>query len=172
MNARISEIKCPIHNPENIRTWLLDHNADFKGVDKQTDTYFHVNAGRLKLREGNIENTLIRYFRPETTSIKQSDVLFQPLSKDVTFGLKQILKSTLGIWKIVEKQRSIYFIDNVKFHIDKVTGLGDFIEIEAIDTDNQFTTDELKKQCSFYINQLDLDPSTFIDKSYSDMVLP
>jgi adenylate cyclase class IV len=35
----------------------------------------------------------------------------------------------------VDKKREIYFINNVKFHIDTVDGAGSFIEIEAIDND-------------------------------------
>ncbi len=38
-----------------MRNYLLTHGADYKGTDRQTDTYFNVPNGRLKLREGNIE---------------------------------------------------------------------------------------------------------------------
>lgn len=57
------EIKARCRNPEFIRNYLRSKNAKFTGVDKQTDTYFEVSAGRLKLREGNIENNLIFYNR-------------------------------------------------------------------------------------------------------------
>jgi adenylate cyclase class IV len=50
------EIKARCVNADFIRKYLLSENADFKGVDEQTDTYFNVPNGRLKLREGNIEN--------------------------------------------------------------------------------------------------------------------
>ena len=40
---------------------LLQHNPSFIGEDHQIDTYFNVQVGRLKLREGNIENALIHY---------------------------------------------------------------------------------------------------------------
>ena len=47
----------------------------------------------------------------------------------------------------MDKQREIYFIDNVKFHIDDVKELGAFMEIEAIDEQGKFTQAELQQQC-------------------------
>ena len=43
-----------------IRQILINKKADYKGLDHQIDTYFNVNIGRLKLREGSIENNLIQ----------------------------------------------------------------------------------------------------------------
>ena len=55
------EIKAKCNNQEEIRKILQSKNADFKGVDHQINTYFKANSGRLKLREGNIENVLAWY---------------------------------------------------------------------------------------------------------------
>ena len=52
--------------------YLKAKNAEFKGTDDQTDTYFNVANGRLKLREGNIENNLIYYERNNQTAAKES----------------------------------------------------------------------------------------------------
>ena len=57
------EIKARSNNQDRIRDILKSKNADFKGIDHQIDTYFNVPKGRLKLREGNIENNLIFYER-------------------------------------------------------------------------------------------------------------
>ena len=46
--------------------------------------------------------------------------------------LKEILVNSLGVKAVVVKTRQIYFIENVKFHFDKVKDLGTFIEVEAI----------------------------------------
>ena len=53
------EIKAKCQVPEKIHQILRKKEAEFKGIDHQIDTYFNVNDGRLKLREGNIENHLI-----------------------------------------------------------------------------------------------------------------
>ncbi len=55
------EIKARTTRQAEIRSMLKNNNAEFKGTDHQIDTYFHVPNGRLKLREGNIENHLIHY---------------------------------------------------------------------------------------------------------------
>ena len=68
------EIKAKSNNQDAIREILKSKNADFKGIDHQIDTYFKVSNGRLKLREGKIENHLIHYQRENKEGPKQSDV--------------------------------------------------------------------------------------------------
>ncbi|HLS30246.1 MAG TPA: class IV adenylate cyclase [Flavobacteriaceae bacterium] len=135
------EIKAKSNRQHEIRKILLDLKADFKGEDHQLDTYFNVNRGRLKLREGNIENNLIHYLREDQKGPKQADIILYRINPDST--LKSILTEALGVWKEVDKKREIYFIDNVKFHIDKVKTLGTFVEIEAIDQDGTIGKEKL-----------------------------
>ena len=68
------EIKARCDDPQRVRTILNDCSADFKGTDHQVDTYFRTDSGRLKLRQGNIENSLIYYDRPDTAGPKRADV--------------------------------------------------------------------------------------------------
>lgn len=63
MKSTNIEIKAKSTQQDKIRKILKDLGADFKGTDHQIDTYFNVVSGRLKLREGNIENALIHYER-------------------------------------------------------------------------------------------------------------
>ena len=69
------EFKAKAQNIGELTKKLLRLNPRFIGEDKQTDTYFNVKKGRLKLREGNIENSLIYYERNDSAGAKQSDVL-------------------------------------------------------------------------------------------------
>jgi len=164
------EIKAHCANPELIRSILLANKAVFKGEDHQIDTYFVVPSGRLKLREGNIENTLIFYDRIEAKGIKKSIVeLFHP-HNDVE-SLKKVLLKSMAVKVVVDKKREIYFIDNVKFHIDEVKGLGHFMEIEAISQGDQFSEEYLNKQCQYYIKLLKVGQDDFIDQSYSDLLM-
>lgn len=163
------EIKAKCKNQNEIRDKLKSLKADFKGVDNQTDTYFKVNKGRLKLREGNIENHLIYYEREDLAVPKQSNVILFKTESNST--LKEILKHSLGVKIEVRKQREIYFIDNVKFHIDSVEPLGDFIEIEAIDIDGSIGKDKLKEQCQHYVDMFKISEHDFISVSYSDLLL-
>jgi len=163
------EIKARCYNTDKIRNILKNKKADFKGIDHQIDTYFKCNKGRLKLREGNIEKALIQYFRDDKSGPKKSQVtLYKPIEND---SLKTALINSIGILTIVDKKREIYFINNVKFHIDEVDKLGNFVEIEAIDSDGNLGEKKLNEQCEFYIKMFDIKPSNLLEISYSDMLL-
>ena len=168
MNIKNFEFKAKVDNIEKFETKLLTLNPKFQGLDHQIDTYFNVSKGRLKLREGNIENSLINYKRENISGSKQSDIILYQHEPNV--ALKDILRLQLGVKIVVDKKRKIYFIDNVKFHFDKVESLGTFIEVEAIDNKEEFTIEELKRQCDKYFDFFELEKSNLIDKSYSDLI--
>lgn len=162
------EIKARCTKPHRTQIILEQHQADFKGIDHQIDTYFNVPNGRMKLREGNIEKFLIHYNRPNQAGPKTSKVILYQPHPDST--LKLLLTTALGVWKVVDKKRAIYFIDNVKFHIDEVVGLGSFVEIEALDRTGEMTAEKLQKQCAFYLELLGIKDDDLITHSYSDLV--
>ena len=68
-----AEIKAACSDSESIRQTLTTLNADFRGKDHQVDTYFNVPSGRMKLREGNIEHSLIYYERNNQSGPKTSN---------------------------------------------------------------------------------------------------
>ena len=85
--------------------------------------------------------------------------------------LKLVLEKACGILVEVVKQREIYFIDNVKFHLDNVPGLGSFVEIEAIDTTGEISKETLLEQCEDYMEKLSIQKEDLVSLSYSDMLL-
>lgn len=162
------EIKARLTNPESIRNILKSKNALFKGTDHQIDTYFKIDTGRLKLREGNIENNLIYYSRSNKAGPKQSDVI---LIKATDPNLKELLLKVLKVLVVVDKQREIYFIDNTKFHIDKVKDLGCFVEIEVIDKTGKIRIEKLTEDCEKYIKLFNISKTDLVSESYSDLIL-
>jgi predicted adenylyl cyclase CyaB len=163
------EIKARCGDPQRVRERLLARHAEFRGVDRQIDTYFRTPRGRLKLREGQIENALVYYERGDQEGPKQSSVSLVPLAPH--FGLKQILTDALGVLVVVEKRREIYFIENVKFHLDVVSGLGSFVEIEAIDLYGSYGREKLLAQCQEFLDFLEIAAQDLIAVSYSDLLL-
>jgi len=164
------EIKAKCFHPEKVEAFLLSDGARFIGLDHQKDTYFKVPAGRLKLRQGNIENSLIFYHRPDQEGPKQSDFSLSPVTDGP--ATEELLQKALGIKVVVEKYRKIFFIGNVKFHLDEVPGLGSFVEIEAGNLgDPSKTIDDLKAQCDHYMRAFDIADGDLIHHSYSDMLL-
>jgi adenylate cyclase, class 2 len=162
------EIKARCADPLSIQAILQAQNARFIGTDHQIDTYFKVENGRLKLREGTIENSLIHYNRVNQAGPKQSDIVLQTVERGS--ALKEILTKANGILAIVDKKRQIYFIENVKFHIDDVVGLGSFVEIEAIDSDGSIGRERLLEQCQFYIQLFKITDGDLLTHSYSDLI--
>ena len=163
------EIKAICNDPLFVRSYLVNHGAIFKGIDEQTDTYFTVNSGRLKLREGNIENNLIFYNRSNLAGPKSSH--FHLVKIEDAKGLKDVLEKSCGVKMIVRKRRDIYYIDNVKFHIDDVAGLGSFIEIEAGNILANKTEAELLDQCNFYMQEFGIKAEDLVAESYSDLLM-
>jgi adenylate cyclase, class 2 len=89
------EIKARCEDPRHIRDYLLSHHAIFKGTDTQRDTYFNVPNGRLKLRQGKIENALIHYKRSDQKGPKSSEVTLYPVAESNL--LRSLLEKALGI---------------------------------------------------------------------------
>lgn len=169
MQLKNFEFKAKVVEIESYECKLLTLNPLFKGIDYQIDTYFDVPKGRLKLREGNIENALIQYERVNSSVAKLSDIVLYKHLPDM--ALKNILTYQFGVKAVVEKVRKIYFIENVKFHFDEVKNLGTFLEVEAIDEQGNLTIDFLKNQCDYFFTFLGLKKNQLIDRSYSDFFM-
>ena len=166
------EIKACTSEHNFIREFLNNHGAVFKGVDHQIDTYFPVRNGRLKIREGDIENCLIHYDRDNKSGPKRCEyniIKFKP-NDPVLRRLKEILMGSIGVLTVVNKEREIYFLGNTKFHIDTVKGLGKYFEIEVINT-GEADESMLKKQCENYLEKLRIKDEQLTNESYSDMML-
>ena len=163
------EIKARCADPGRVRKILKERGADFKGLDRQVDTYFHVKRGRLKIRQGTIENCLVLYEREDVRGPKGSKIRLYPLDARAAAALKPVLAGALGVKAVVDKRREIYFIDNVKFHIDRVKGLGTFVEFEAMADGGGSGKKRLADQCRFYLKLFGIAARDLAAGSYADM---
>ena len=165
------EIKARCSDIGGIRSILEEKGAEFRGIDHQTDTYFIVPRGRLKLREGNIENNLIHYERNDVSGPKASRVRLHEVAPSSRPDVKDILLNALGQDIVVQKEREIYFIDNIKIHLDSVMGLGTYLEIEAQSMEDDLGEDELYRQCTELIEEFGIEPGDMENESYSDLLM-
>jgi len=169
MSVKIREIKARCPDLDGARRILRALQPRFVGTDYQIDHYFKVSRGRLKLRRGQIEKKLIHYHRRNQAGPKLSEVILYPCADPET--LERLLSAALDTLVIVEKQREIYFLDNVKIHLDTVKNLGTFIEIEAIASNPRYSDRELRSQCQRLMDRLQIKKEHLIKVSYSDMLL-
>lgn len=169
MNLKNYEFKAKVNSLEGYIKQLLKLNPTNIGTEHQVDTYFDTLKGRLKLREiDGKESKLIDYKRENTSDSKKSDILLY--KHESSASLKNILSNQFNIKTIVDKRRIIYEIENVRFHFDNVENLGTFIEVEAIDENEDYTIEELKKQCDYYYAFFKIQPDQVIIFSYSDLI--
>ena len=103
---------------------------------EQDDTFFVCGHGRLKLRDfGNGQGELIHYHRADTDGPKLSDYV-RVVTHDPA-ALREALARALGVLGRVRKQRLLLLVGQTRIHLDRVDGLGDFVEIEVVLRDDQ-----------------------------------
>lgn len=113
-----------------------DLGAEDKGTLPQRDTYFAVPRGRLKLREEpDAVATLIAYERPDLSGNKESR--YRLVAVPEPAELRAALADALGITVVVDKARRLFIHEGVRIHLDRVEGLGDFIELEGVAGDGE-----------------------------------
>lgn len=147
---------------------LWELNADFQGEDLQTDTYYETDYGKLKHRQGNIENVLIHYRRVQLEDAQKTEVLLY-LKNPSAATVAEVCKGK-RIVASIKKARKIFFIGNVKFHLDKAGELGNFIEIEAIDLDGSIGVEVLRQQCDYYKDRLQIRDEDLVTSAYTDLM--
>lgn len=124
------EIKARLQDPEATRR-LVAAAADGPATTlEQTDTFFRVAAGRLKLREfGDGTAELIHYERPDTTAPAGSRYAKAALADGAE--LRALLEAALGVRGQVVKRRILHRVGRTRVHLDDVRGLGAFLELEV-----------------------------------------
>ena len=164
------EIKARVRDLARLRQLAAQlSGTDGKQLDMR-DTFFPSAHGRLKLREQTgAPNTLIFYDRPDTTGPKLSDFKLADVGPDVS-ALRETLSLALGVRGDVEKTRFLYMVEQTRVHVDRVTGLGDFMELEVCLRDDQ-TTEDGQAVAEDLMKKLEVKQEDLIDCAYLDMLL-
>jgi len=168
-----------------------ERGAEYRRTMFQRDTYFVTPRSRLKLREWRREDgapvsgvaeddaeagdggaILIAYDRPDETGSRVSDYLLcQVTDAD---ALREALERSLGTRLVVEKRRRLFLWGNTRIHLDRVTNLGPFVELETVVEHFPGTPDERQSAAEAEHRQvialLSLDRLPAIAGSYSDLL--
>ncbi|XP_054715872.1 uncharacterized protein LOC129225306 [Uloborus diversus] len=140
-------------------------------IMKQTDTYFKVLEGRLKLRQIQDQVAeLIFYNRPDTEGPKLSSYRKQTFKNaDEAEGLKKVLESSLGLVGIVKKERHLFMYERTRIHVDDVEHLGHFMELEVMLNEDE-TLEQGQEIADSLMSKLGVSKSDLISGSYINML--
>lgn len=174
--ARNLELK--VRCDASLHAHILDHlkliRADQPTVLSQLDTYFFVRVGRLKLREtasvGSDSAELIQYSRPDVSGMRLSSYQRFAIAPSQASTLRTALIESIGLLTSVEKTRTVVIWRSTRIHLDEVTDLGHFVELETVlaETDEDGTLG--REEYETLVAMLGLESFEAISGSYSDLM--
>lgn len=163
------ETKLFIRRFSEVDYLLKNIKAEHIGKMRQKDIYYNCGLDRLKLRIINRNRfELIFYKRPNKTSARISDYKIFNIKPSQVKCFKSLIGTCFRKQVVVEKIRDLWIFRNTRIHLDKVIGLGSFLELETVVKKNlKSAKSEFKK----IFNLLNLDNYKQCAISYSDLLL-
>jgi len=160
------EIKTRVRDLEDLERRVRKLGAEHHWTRNQRDTYFDVPRGYLKLRVVASEpGELIAYRRTEEEGRLVSDYTIAPVGDP--FVLTSVLDRSIGIRGVVETTRTLWIWRHTRIHVDKVFGLGAFLELETVA--EGISLAEARREAETVIDALTLDRSAFLDRPYLEL---
>jgi predicted adenylyl cyclase CyaB len=134
----------------------------------QDDTFFRCDNGRLKLRVfSEMEGELIFYRRTDRQGPKESFYVRSPTASPAT--LREALTLAHGEIGRVIKDRTLYLLGRTRIHLDKVQGLGDFLELEVVLEDHE-PLEAGVREAHRLMAELGIAPSQLVGGAYVDLL--
>ena len=162
------EAKFKLANPVHAREVAACLGFEASGILSQRDTFFHVVHGKLKLREEAAGAWLIHYRRRREGDLELSD--YEIVAVGEPARTRSVLASALGIMAEVRKERTLLRRGNIRLHIDRVEGFGDFGEIEAVLESGEIA-EANRVAVREILSALDISERDLIGVSYYEMML-
>ena len=137
----------------------------------QEDTFFLCEAGRLKLRMFSEDaGELIFYRRADEAGPKESFYLRSPTTAPRI--LRESLALAYGEVGWVRKQRTLFLSGRTRIHLDRVEGLGEFLELEVVMGDAEAAAAELaaaEAEALELMGKLGVGAGQLVDVAYVDL---
>jgi predicted adenylyl cyclase CyaB len=166
--ARNIEIKARIENIEALAVKVAEI-ADKGPIEIfQDDTFFSCPNGRMKLRTFS-DNTgeLIFYQRPDHAGPKESVYFLSPIT--APDKMREVLTQGYGQTGRVRKHRTLFLIGRTRVHLDKVEGLGDFMELEVVLAEKE-PNESGVLVANELLYKLGISPDNLIEGAYVDLL--
>jgi predicted adenylyl cyclase CyaB len=134
----------------------------------QDDTFFGCDNGRLKLRVfENGHGELIFYRRPDADGPKLSFYVLSPTESPAT--LREALTLANGQEGRVVKHRTLFLVGRTRVHLDRVEGLGDFMELEVVLAEGE-SADEGVREAHALMARLGIGADCLVEGAYHDLL--
>lgn len=134
----------------------------------QDDTFFACPDGRLKLRAfTNTEGELIFYRRADGKSPRES--FYVRSSTTEPDSLRECLSLAYGQAGRVVKHRTLFLAGRTRIHLDRVEGLGHFLELEVV-LDECESPENGVREALDLMARLGVDETCLVGKAYVDML--
>lgn len=134
----------------------------------QDDTFFRCESGRLKLRTFSAtEGELIFYRRANQQGPKESFYIRTPTPSPES--LREALRLAYGQDGRVVKHRTLYLVGRTRVHLDRVEGLGHFLELEVVLEENESAEVGILEAHAL-MALLGVQPSALIESAYVDLL--
>ena len=134
----------------------------------QDDTFFRCVQGRLKLRAFSAAaGELIFYRRADQGGPKESFYLRTATADPAT--LREALTLAYGQAGRVRKQRRLFLAGRTRIHLDRVEGLGCFVELEVVLQDDEAAESGVH-EAQALMARLGIDASQLIEGAYVDLM--
>jgi predicted adenylyl cyclase CyaB len=162
------EIKARIDNIEAIAV-VAASLANAAPVEiYQDDTFFQCETGRLKLRAfSENQGEIIFYNRPDRAGPKECFHVRSQTTEPAS--LCEALSLAYGQAGRVRKNRTLYLIGRTRIHLDRVEGLGDFLELEVVLSEGESPQHGIDTAHQL-MAKLRVDPSQLIEGAYVDLL--
>jgi len=166
--ARNVEIKARVADRDDLERRARAIATEGPVQIAQDDTFFRCESGRLKLRAlGPDRGELIFYRRPDAQGPKESFYLRSSTSSPDT--LRQSLALAYGVSGRVRKQRTLYLAGRTRIHIDRVEGLGDFMELEVVLAEGE-AVDAGVREARDVMAKLGIEATSLVEGAYVDLL--
>ncbi|CAN7549690.1 class IV adenylate cyclase [Trinickia sp. LjRoot230] len=165
--ARNIEIKARARAFDQLCERAASLAADAPLIFRQHDSFYEVPRGRLKLRQfdDGTPAELIFYQRDDREGPKASYYTRSPVTNPE--AMHALLATALTTRGVVSKERHVYLAGRTRIHLDRVDGLGDFVELEVVlgpDDDEEGGTAEAHAVfAQLGVPQTDLVPVAYVD---------
>ena len=165
--GRNVEIKARVTDLEALRARVEALADDGPHELRQEDVFFPCAAGRLKLRRTDGGGELIHYRRPDVERAATSH--FRRLTVADPEAALALLGAALGVRGVVRKRRQLYRAGTTRIHLDRVEGLGDFLELEVVLTPAGSEADG-RARAAELMAILEIPPDDLVDVAYIDLL--